>query len=74
LQPPSDFRIAQPTGLAGIHARPTRKIWNICRNRLRQREHNIEKIAAIVFSIDHSPLQINPIFIVLFKPFLDPEA
>jgi hypothetical protein len=46
----------------------------LAENTVRQRECKIEKKAAIVRSIDHSPLQINPIFIVLFKPILDPEA
>jgi hypothetical protein len=37
-------------------------------------ERKVTAIAAIVRSIEHSPWQINPIFIVLFKPILDPAA
>jgi hypothetical protein len=40
----------------------------------RQRERIVTANAAIVYSIVHSPLRINPIFIVLFKPILDPAA
>jgi hypothetical protein len=36
-----------------------------------QRESKVAKLAAIVGSIDHSPSQINFIFIVLFKSNLD---
>jgi hypothetical protein len=38
---------------------------------LAQRQRGITSSVAIVASIDHSPLQINFIFIVLFKSNLD---
>jgi hypothetical protein len=49
------------------------------RKRRRDRERLIgqRKVNMIVTnlpSVDHSPLQINRIFIVLFKPILDPAA
>jgi hypothetical protein len=37
-------------------------------------ESSVTLNARIVPPIDHSPLQINRIFIVLFKPILDPAA
>jgi hypothetical protein len=43
----------------------------------RERHIGQRKVNTIVInlpSIDHSPLQINRIFIVLFKPILDPAA
>jgi len=42
--------------------------------RIHQHEWMVTAMAAIVHSIDHSPLRINLIFIVLFKPILDPAA
>jgi hypothetical protein len=44
------------------------------KSRIHQREWMVTANAAIVPSIDHSPLRINLIFIVLFKPILDPAA
>jgi hypothetical protein len=38
------------------------------------RERSVTKIAPIEASIDHSPWQINDLFIVLFKWILDPRA
>jgi hypothetical protein len=46
-------------------------IW-IAHFALYQHEQTVTANAAIVQSIAHSPLQINPIFIVLFKRILDP--
>jgi hypothetical protein len=42
--------------------------------RIQQHEWMVTANAAIVHSIDHSPWRINLIFIVLFKPILDPAA
>jgi hypothetical protein len=38
------------------------------------REWGVTVIGRFVRSIKHSPLQINPIFIVLLKPILDPAV
>jgi hypothetical protein len=38
------------------------------------RERSVTNIASIEVSIDHSPWQINDLFIVLFKRILDPRV
>jgi hypothetical protein len=38
------------------------------------RERNVTVMPQIEASIDHSPWQINDLFIVLFKRILDPRA